>query len=77
MSSVYNNFFYTPPSTLGPQIEIITSRDPLRRGNQLSLHLSNCSIAGINDYLSTHGAVVGTQYDACLVFKARVLLTVV
>lgn len=47
-------------SLLGPHIEIITSSDPGRRGNQLSLHVTNCSITGIHEYLNSHGAVVNT-----------------
>ena len=45
----------------GPCIEIITSSNPARRGNQLTLRF-NRSISAVHKYLTAHGVVVGTQY---------------
>lgn len=42
----------------GPHIEIITSSNPVYRGNQLSLQFSNCNLAAVHNYLSSHGVVV-------------------
>lgn len=46
-------------SLSGPHIEIITSSNPVRRGNQLSLQISNCNISAVHDYLTAQGVVVG------------------
>jgi kynureninase len=41
-----------------PQIEIVTSRNPERRGNQLSVRFPNCNVSSISDYLKARAVVV-------------------
>ena len=40
-------------------VKIVTSSDPARRGNQLSLHFESCSLSNIHDRLTACGVVVG------------------
>ena len=51
----------------GPHIEIITSSNPVYRGNQLSLQFSNCNLAAVHNYLSSHGVVVSMHKKYCIV----------
>jgi kynureninase len=43
------------------QVDVVTSSDLARRGNQISLHFKTHSLSEIHDYMSARGVVVDVR----------------